>query len=108
MEAFRSVSTIRRDYGEAGALVQLPRIPPLISESIVYWMLKSHHGLITLDFRKSGRDLIGTTADGSVMRIEVKATGSEVHLAYDGHPDNEDRRLLWPPPLIQKAYGLMV
>lgn len=94
IKAFRSVSTIRRDYGEAGALVQLPRIPPLISESIVYWMLKSRPDLITLDFRKSGRDLIGTATDGSVIPIEVKATGRQAFQHF-GEKDITSKWLFW-------------
>ena len=94
IKAFRSVSTIRRDYGEAGALIQLPRIPPLISESIVYWMLKSRSDLITLDFRKSGRDLIGTATDGSVMPIEVKATGRQAFQHFS-QKDITSRWLVW-------------
>jgi hypothetical protein len=93
-EAMDSVKDIRRRYGEAGQLVQLPKIPSLLSESIVYWLMRGTGEFESLRFREEGRDMIGRKADGRRVLIEVKSTGASAfqHLSKK---DLESDILVW-------------
>jgi len=93
-EAFDAIAAIRRKHGVVGSLVQLPKIPPLFSESIVYRILDDQKLFSKLRFRNEGRDIIGLGPKGERTLIEVKSTGSNA-FQYFSRKDIESDWLIW-------------
>lgn len=80
-----------------GSLIQYPKIPPFLSESIVFHLLESGELLgEPTPARKSdtGGDLEIAANDGSVTRIEIKATGKSA-FQFFGDKDLNAQMLVW-------------
>jgi len=95
-ELFKHHSRVREST-ELGSLIQYPKIPPALSESIAFHLFHSGALLgkpVEVCLSRSGGDLELLITDGSPVRVEVKATAQSA-FQYFGPKDLKADILLW-------------
>lgn len=79
--------------------IQFPKIPSILSESIIYHLLSENRLLLGIDIKSvcfGGRiaDIIATTSQLEELKVEVKATGTNA-FEYFGEKDVNSDILVW-------------
>jgi hypothetical protein len=97
-EVFEHLTTLRSD-NHLAKKIQFPKIPAVLSESIVIHLLRENRIVPNINAQEisfGGReaDIIARTSSGDILKIEVKATGSSA-FEYFGEKDVTSDFLVW-------------
>jgi hypothetical protein len=96
--SFYREKCIPSETNEDSIRIPLPRLSPLISESLTKIIIDNSEidllNFSEVSFSNSGGDLMGKDENGVSCKIEVKSTGSQA-FQYFGNKDLQADRIVW-------------